>query len=217
MAQNGSTPMARVEQYFDEMDSARIFRIRELSEINRLFGGSDDSDRLGLRSKALVVLTYAMWEGFYNECVEIYCRFLSDEGKKITDVAWNMLVGALSSDFERLRARNFSRIGQQKFVESLRERLSSDFENYDASVVRTGSNLDFKRLNQNFQVLEFDIAPIQRHRIKIDKELVGWRHGIAHGDSPELTSMNSTRHVALVEEIMALVADAFQEAILRQR
>ena len=207
--------MATIEDYFDEIDSSRIHRIRELSELKRIFSTTTETDPLGVGSKALVVLTYAAWEGFYNDCVETYCRFLVDIGKKVKDAGWNMLVGSLSREFESLRARNHSPVAQREFVESLKTRLSSDFADFDKSVVKARSNLDFKKLDQNFRILAFDISPILRHQNRIDKELVGWRHSVAHGDSPTLVVIDATRHISLVEEVMALIADTFQEAILR--
>ena len=37
---------------------------------------------------------------------------------------------------------------------------------------------------------------------------------VAHGDSPQLPTVNAAQHIALVGNVMALVADAFQEAML---
>lgn len=206
--------MATIDNYFDEIDASRIHRIQELSELKRLFGTTPENDPLGVGSKAVVVLTYAAWEGFYNDCVEIYCRFLVDIGKRVKDAGWNMLVGALTREFERLRARNHSRKAQREFVEILETRLKCDFHDFDNTVVKARSNLDFDRLDQNFRILAFDITPILRHRIRIDKELVGWRHRVAHGDSPTLATIDATQHISFVEETMALIADSFQVAIL---
>ena len=94
--------------------------------------------------------------------------------------------------------------------------MSRGCDEFDGSVVTAKSNLDFERLRHNFQVLDFEIGPIQVHRNRIDKELVGWRHGVAHGDSPQLSTVDGAQHVAFVADVMVLVADAFQEAILKQ-
>ena len=208
--------MPPLECYFNEIDLSRTDRIRELSEIKRLFDVSSGDDPFEVRSKALVVLSYAVWEGFYNECVEIYCRFLAEQGKRIADVSWNMLVGALSADFKALQGRNHSDAAQREFVEGLKTRIASGFEAFDESVLKAKSSLDFKKLRNNFGILDFEIEHIQVYRNRIDKELVGWRHSVAHGDSPGLGTMDATQHIALVGNVMAIVADAFQEAMLGQ-
>ena len=165
--------MPTLEYYLDEIDLSRTHRIRELSEIKRIFDASSGDDPLEVRSRALVVLSYAVWEGFYNECVGIYCGFLAEQGKNVADVSWNMLVGALSADFNALQARNHSDAAKREFVEGLKVRISSGFDAFDQSVLRARSSLDFKKLRNNFGILEFEIEPIQVYRNKIDKELVG--------------------------------------------
>ena len=208
--------MPTLEQYLDEIDSSRAHRIQELSEIKRIFGASLDADPFEVRSKALVVLSYAVWEGFYNECVEIYCRFLEEQGKRIADVSWNMLVGALAADFEALRARNHSGSAQLEFVRNLQAKIPCGFESFDKSVLKAKSSLDFDKLRQNFGVLDFEIESMQMYRNRIDKELVGWRHRVAHGDSPGLLTLDAARHISFVGDVMAIVADSFQGAMLGQ-
>ena len=206
--------MPALEDYFDEIDSSRARRIRELSEIKRIFRGSVVADPFDVRSKALVVLSYAVWEGFYNECVNIYCRFLKNDGKVIADVSWNMLVGALTAELNSLRDRHHSMAARLDFVDKLKTRVVSGFDAFDESVVMARSNLDFKKLQYNFRILNFKIESIHMYRHQIDKELVGWRHGVAHGDSPQLPTVDAAQHIALVGNVMVLVADAFQEAML---
>ena len=203
-----------IDEYFDEIDASRTRRAQELSEIKRMFAATEVADRLELRSKAVIVLSYAVWEGFYNECVEIYCRFFQDEGLTVSDAGWNMLVGALSSNFERLRSRNHSHAARLDFVEDLQTRISECFSNFDVAVIEARSNLDFDKLRDNYRVLQFDISSMQPFRNRIKLELVGWRHAVAHGDSPNLVALDVERHLSLVQTIMLLVADTFQSAML---
>lgn len=208
--------MPALEEYFDEIDSSRVRRIRELSEIKRAFCWPVDGEAREVLSRAVVVLSYAVWEGFYNECVSVYCGFLASGGKRIVDVSWNMLVGGLSAELDALRDKNHSKAARLEFVEQLRTGISRGCNEFDESVVMARSNLNFERLRHNFQVLDFDVGPIQIYRNRIDKELVGWRHRVAHGDSPRLSTVDGGQHVAFVGDVMVLVADSFQEAMLRQ-
>lgn len=204
-----------IDDYFDDIDAARSIRVRELSEIKRLFGTpSSIVDPMGVQSKALVVLSYAAWEGFYNECVDAYCDFLQTKGKRVSDAGWKMLVGALGPEFESLRSRNHSLLAKRDFVEKLQNKLVCDFADFDRKAVKATSNLDWDKLDQNFQILDFDLARFQIHRNRLHKEVVGWRHGVAHGDAPNLGSLDASQHISLVGEVMALVADVFQEAML---
>ena len=204
-----------IDDFFDDIDAARSIRARELSEIKRLFGNpSSRADPMGVQSKALVVLSYAAWEGFYNECVDAYCDFLQTRGKKVSDAGWKMLVGALGAEFDSLRSRNHSPVAKRDFVENLQKKLSCDFTDFDRKAVKATSNLDWDKLDQNFQILDFDLARFQKHRNRLHKEVVGWRHGVAHGDAPNLGTLDASQHISLVGEVMTLVADVFQEAML---
>ena len=208
--------MPKLEDHFDEIDLLRTRRIRDLSEIKRAFCGPEEGVSLEVRSRALVVLSYAVWEGFYNDCVEAYCGFLATGGKKIVDVSWNMLVGALRRELDALGDRKYSSAARLAFVQDLKTGITRDCNEFDKTVVMAKSNLNFDRLRHNFKILDLDIEPIQKYRNRIDRELVGWRNRVAHGDSPQLSTMDGAKHTLLVGDVMALVADAFQEAMLKQ-
>jgi hypothetical protein len=208
--------MADAEKFFDAIDAARVLRVKELSEIKRTFAAPSPADPFSIGSKAVVVLTYANWEGFYNECVRIYLDFLEEAGTKVADSGWLMLTGALSADFDTLRSRNHSHEGRRDFVAQLQTRLACGFEDFDRSVVMARSNLDFARLSDNLTLLSFEFSALQRSRIRLDKELVGWRHGVAHGDPPDLTAVSVSDHVDFAAGLMLALSDLFQNAILER-
>ena len=208
--------MAEAERFYDAIDAARIQRVKELSEIKRIFVSASAADPLSISSKAVVVLTYGNWEGFYNECVLIYINFLKEIGMKVAESGWLMLIGALSAEFDALRSRNHSTDARKEFVMQLKYRLACRFDTFDRSVVLARSNLDFSRLSNNFTLLNFDFSAFQPSRIRLDKELVGWRHGVAHGDAPDLSAMNVSAHVDFAAELMLAVSDLFQKAILER-
>lgn len=203
--------MRTVDDYFDEIDSNRARRARELSDIKRRLGSGGGE----LEAKALVVLAYAHWEGFYNDCAKSYLSFLRTVGATVSSVSWPLMAGALSAEINRLIDRNHSLDARIDFVEALQQRLSCDFNDYEDSSIMARSNLNFARLSQNWRMMAFDLSPFQPHRLRLDKELVGWRHQVAHGDSPDLSKMDSQAHIELVAALQLVVADQFQEGMLR--
>lgn len=207
--------MSAPEDYFDAIDSARIQRAKELSEIKRTFRSMASADPLAIGSKSVVVLSYAAWEGFYNECVRIYLDFLESHSIKVADASWLLLSGALSADFKSLRDRHHSDIAKRDFVARLKDRIVCGFNDFDRSVVMARSNLDYAKLSYNFLLLDLDVNPFQIRRIRIDKELVGWRHGVAHGDPPDLTIVDVASHIEFASELLLNVSDSFQNAILQ--
>jgi hypothetical protein len=204
--------MPDIDQFFDEIDNNRSRRVRELSEIKQRF--SSESDPFGIGSKAVVVLTYAHLEGFYNDCVRSYVEFLRANGGRMRDIDWMMLAGALVGEFQSLYDKNHSHEARRNFVESIRTIIDCGYDSFHSEVVQARSNLDFCKLRGNYQILSFDITNLQRYRLKIDHEIVSWRHQVAHGDQPDLSQLDIARHVDLVATLLLIVADQFQEAML---
>ena len=206
--------MPEAETYFDSIDIARVRRARELSEVKRWFSNNLTDDPLIIASKSAVVLSYAAWEGFFNECVHSYIDFLREENIKVVDAGWMMLVGSLSGEFDSLRSRNNSSSSRQEFVRNLEQKLQADFVDFDRSVVLARSNLDFSKISSNYALLGLDISPLQILRLRIDKEVVGWRHGVAHGSAPDLNAMDVSAHIDFVANLLLTIADTFQLAIV---
>ena len=201
--------MPSLDDYFDEIDSLRVVRVKELLEIK--------AELSGLRtvsSKAVVVLTYACWEGFYNECVGVYLEFLKSTNKRVRDVDWLLLLGALTPALESVRARNHTMESKLLFVETLKGLIDCTYTLVDPSVILARSNLDFGKLRQNFKLLNFDLTKFNPLRNRIDKELVGWRHGVAHGDTPDLSKLDIDKHIQLTNTLLMEISDRFQFGML---
>ncbi|RQW71838.1 hypothetical protein EBB56_05320 [Halomonas sp. YLB-10] len=208
--------MNDLSQNVDQIDGLRLRRAKELSELKVRMTEAGKFSNYGVHSKAVIVLAYAHWEGFYNECVRHFIDSLESHNKKVREVSWSMLVGVLKPNLQKLRDRNHSSEAESQFVDGLRATMDKGFSEFDANVVMSRSNLDFKKLKQNFDILGFDLVPFQKFRIRIDKELVGWRHSVAHGDDPDLSSVDLENHVQLTQDLLLLLSDSFQENIYSQ-
>jgi hypothetical protein len=196
--------------FLTEIDSIRLRRAKELSEIKVRMSELDSVAQFGIQSKAVIVLSYAHWEGFYNDCISLYIDFLREERKSVSDVSWPMLIGLLQPDFQRLRDRNHSQLATVAFVRRFEQAMRSDFSGFDKEIVSSRSNLDFSKLKDNFEVMGFDCSPFLRWRLKIDNELVRWRHSIAHGDDPDLSAVDIKGHIAFTQDMLLALSDRFQ-------
>jgi hypothetical protein len=203
------------DSIFDSIDGERLQRARELAELKHLFA-QPQADLHGVKSKAVVVLCYAHWEGFYNSCAQAYIQFLLNTNIKVSSLEWMLILGVIDEHLQQLWDRNHSTIAKVDFIERLGEAINSKFDKFSTNIVEARSSLDFEKLRLNYRILSFDIARFQRWRNKIDKELVGWRHAVAHGSSPNLTSMDATEHVDFTNHMLLELADQFQEEILRR-
>jgi hypothetical protein len=205
--------MQPFEACLAEIDASRISRSRELSDIRSEFSVGKADHRLPLYSRAAIVLAYANWEGFFNDCVRSYLRFQTERNVPVRDVDWRLLCGVLESGFDRLRDRHHSIRARLEFVENLAPAIEHGFDQFDEKILLAKSNLNFERFSHILYILGIDVSPFYRHRNWIDKELVAWRHSVAHGDQPDLSSLDIERHIEKVDSLLLDVSDAFQEKI----
>ena len=208
--------MVDINNLFEEIDAANNRRTRELLGIKGVCGSTRTSDPEGTNSKATIVLCYATWEGFYNDCIEIYFQFLRSRGGRVRDTDWMLLLTAVGRDFDSLRDKHHSANARREFIKNLQTRLDCGFDELDQERIGSRSNLDFERLSYNYDILRFDISSLQKHRIRLDKELVGWRNSVAHGGAPDLSALDISNHVDFTRELLVSVADHFQYAILER-
>jgi len=201
--------MSNREDYLLKIDHARVSRAKELSNMKMKYASSKDY----LDHKALIVLSYAHWEGFFNECVDIYIDYLQLCRIKVKDISWSMLCGVIKSGLYSMRDRNFSHESLVEFSSKLEKYQDETFDVFDRTVVMSKSNLNFVRLREVFELLKFETAAFNRYRIKLEKNVVSWRHAVAHGTSPELEDFDAKSHVQLVLDLLLLLADRFQTAM----
>lgn len=207
--------MIDVEKYWDRVDSDRFRRVRELSEIRRFCGSSPVADPESVGSRAAVVLCYAAWEGFYNECISNYLSFMKALGGKVRDTNWVLLLGAIGADLDSLRDRHHSDDARLKFVQRLEALVDSKFDDVDSKHLGRRSIVNFDRVRYGYSIFGFDLMPLQRHRLRLDRELVAWRNSVAHGVAPDLTTLDISRHVHFTRELLITVSDDFQNGMLR--
>lgn len=215
LATNGLILMPDFDKYLGEIDLARMRRVKELSEVKRHFGARVGGEGAGVFSKAVAVLAYAVWEGFYNDCARVYVDFLRASGKKVRDIEWMLLSGVFERDFSMLRGKEHSSRAKREFITNLRKRLDCSFEEFEPTTIMARSNLDFRRISENYEVMNFDLSSLQAVRNRLDKELVAWRHAVAHGDSPDLSELDIANHIDFVSDLLTRISQAFQEAVVR--
>jgi hypothetical protein len=208
--------MVNIDFYFDEVDRRRLQRVRELSDMKIRFTNTLWSDPFSIRAKATVVLAYSHWEGFYNECSQSYIDFLKMTGVKIREVEWLLLVGAIEGELQALMDRKHSFDAKCEFLNSLQIKIESTFQDYFCDAVKARSNLNFARLRQTYKLLGFDTKRFDKVRIRLDKELVGWRHSVAHGEPPNLSSLDIEKHIDFTSELLLFLSEQFQTEMLNR-
>lgn len=207
--------MADIDTFWGRIDSERSRRVKELSEIRRFCSSSPASDPEGVGSRAAVVLCYAAWEGFYNECINSYLSFMNTLGGKVRDINWMFLLGVIGAELDSLRDRQHSDDARFEFVKRLESLVESHFDGVDRKHLGRRSIVNFDRVRYGYSIFGLDLVPLQQYRLRLDKELVAWRNGVAHGEAPDLSRLDISRHVRFTSELLMVVSGDFQNGMLR--
>lgn len=205
--------MSRFDHRLNEIDFERVRRARELSAAKEYFKRFGDNG-YDIGAKSIVLFCYANWEAFFNFAIRKYLDCLRESDIRVIDHNWDMMLGVLENDFKSLVDRSNSRAAQIDFIRRARELIDAKFDKFVERCVLARSNLNFEKLRENFEILGISDEDFLRFRLKIDRELVGWRHSIAHGEAPDLSRVEVDLHVALTDELMLMISDKIQELIV---
>lgn len=200
--------------FFARLDRDRIWRIRELSDLRLLHGNARSNREKEVASRSIVVLSYAHWEGYCSSCAGALVDYLESKKTPYSAIPPAMLLGAMSAAFDRYRDTADNLNSRRKLIVEFQKAIIGDVQKFDRRVILPRSNLNFERLKFIHEVIDVDISPFQKHRIKIDKELVAWRHLVAHGEMFVLDADNAESHTLLCEELMFLTKSTFESAFL---
>jgi hypothetical protein len=129
--------MKKLDSYLSDIDLIRLRRAKELSEVKSCFASSRDRLPFHVNTKAVIVLSYSHWEGFYNDCIDVYLSFLRDSGRRVSNTKWSMLAGIVSTELDRIRDRNHSPQARLEFVQTLSDLMGTSKNKHLPVLLRT--------------------------------------------------------------------------------
>lgn len=182
-----SKKIRTVEQFSNEVDQIKQWRKKELALMKgQIEGtrGSTSQQKVNLRAGHL--LLYAHWEGWIKEISKLYLRYINSQRITYSNINNIFLASALKSDILELQESGKSNI-HIDFVNKLSEVYSSNTRvSIREDLIQTYSNLSYGILKDILLRLDMkdvvDRENLDLHEAYIDKELVGRRNAIAHGE-----------------------------------
>ena len=205
------------------LDEIRFFR----NQLSRL-STTDEQDRY---RKALVVMLYSHFEGFWRAAFSIYIKTINDEGVACEDACDAIAAASLfeilaalvdwnrKCDFFRRAAPDDNKLHQAarhaEFVGRIHDVQSTRVNIPAERVVDTESNLNPVVVRKNLFRLGFKHDMFASHEGTIN-ELLGRRNAIAHGSSRSgVTSGDYSKLessvTAIMQDIVHLVFDSLRE------
>lgn len=202
-----------IADYLKKLDDDRLWRIREISDLRSQFKASTNERERSVTSRAIVVFCYAHWEGYCSTCVHTLVDFLEASNLTYAAVPDDFVLGATSSALDRFRDKSDNLNSRLELVKTFKGIEATAFEKFDRKTILPRSNLNFDRLRFIFITTQLDVSPFLRHRIRLDSELVRWRHLIAHGEMFTLDDTKVETHTRFCEELLWLLKNEFENAL----
>jgi len=163
------------------LDQEFAWRRKELSTIWADVTSAATKSRPA-RVRAGTALLYAHWEGFIKAASESYVNYVARRRLRLRQLGPGFLALAL-----RTRLTTFASADDASahiaFIELVLGDLEADSQLPKLGVVKTGANLNSRRLKTIVLTLGLDYSPFQLKENLIDNQLLEWRNKIAHGKS----------------------------------
>ncbi|MBE7635939.1 hypothetical protein GUA87_03725 [Sneathiella sp. P13V-1] len=191
----------------------RIWRAREISDVRAFHYDTNLERNKKFSSRAVIVLCYAHWEGYFADCINTLIDYFQQAGFSYYNLNENFILGAVTPIFDSYKNKTDNLANRLTVTQELRGIKNQDFALFDRKVLLPRSNLNFDRLRFVYSILGEDIQPFQKHRIRLDGELVKWRHMVAHGEMFTMENDFVKSHTQLCEELMLLIGDTFENLI----
>lgn len=199
--------------FLDQLSADRVWRARELSDLRAMHHRASSERERSVASRSIVVLSYAHWEGYCKKSAEIFLDYLEAIKIPYQQLPPDMLLGAIAASMDGYRDTADNLNSRKKLLDEIRLKTGGSFERFDRRIILPRSNLNFERLKFICATIGADISPFQQFRLKIDKELVKWRHEVAHGELFILERNLVDSHTRLCEDLLFLTKDTFETAI----
>jgi hypothetical protein len=130
--------------------------------------------------RAGTALLYAHWEGFVKAASEAYVEFVARRRLPYRELCPGLLALALRNGLTALTITDDA-TAHVVFVEFVLGDLGSHARLPKLGVIKTGSNLNSRRLKTIVLTLGLDYSAFELKENLIDNQLLDWRNKIAHG------------------------------------
>lgn len=177
-----------IEELEDFISKEHSWRRKELTNLRNIALASKHRLKSSLLRSNVPVL-YAHWEGFVKKCSVAYCKFLNHKMIKYEEMRLSFHAFAVLNHFQgqfpHTRFDSYMAIVDQQTIK-LDRIFVVDAEKY----IDTKSNLNYDVLKDIASKLGLNHSLYELKENFINKEFIGLRNAIAHGEYKEVTEEN---------------------------
>lgn len=169
------------DEFSRQVQQDFLWRFKEITDIKSSIGKASSFLSSNTAIRALVVLTYAHWEGHIKYCAERFADYLSMRRMRFRE---------LSDHFYEVRfAREIQNSGRLSLedtcalVKKVRSSTDDRFSHFPRDIIDTKSNLNSDVLKNICMICGIRFELFQPHADFIDRILLARRNAIAHGEN----------------------------------
>lgn len=196
----------RIERFADRIASDWAWRSRELVSHHLLFSSVDDHQEKVL-GRLGVLLLYSHWEGFIKNTVKEYLKIFSHHR---IDGAPLHIQSAIFLQY--LVSRQISVVNYNLACESVDVLTKKELTATKSihKIVGVKSNLNVEMMKHLMDIVDIDYSFFELKANYIDKEFVGLRNAIAHGEFREVAKKDYEQ----IKEMVIDVIDKFKALVV---
>jgi hypothetical protein len=203
------------DEILDLLDEEFAWRRKELTSIAADLASSGGRTRPVLL-RAGTALLYAHWEGFIKSSADAYVDFVARRRPRYQDLCPGFLVLALRSRLSTLMSTEDAS-AHLTFVDFILNNMGSSAQLPRLGVIKTGSNLNSRRLKAIVLTLGLDYAPFELKENLIDTQLLDARNKIAHGKLLYPTYADFEHLNAEISALLRNFKDQISNAVVTRR
>lgn len=184
------------EQLQDMLAADLVWRKQEMANFRSQVAKAEYLIQRSLL-RASVALLYAHWEGFVKNSVHAFRCYLAHQKPSYEKLRPEIAAMALRAKLDELGSTTRSKI-HTEVISMIRENGSSRAKiSTSKDKVDTGSNLNYRRLEDLLVSIGCDCDRYAIHEDLIDAELLGSRNSIVHGEDDyiRLTEWEDLREI----------------------
>lgn len=184
------------------------WRRKELHDLKSVIIEKKKSKELKPLVKSAIVLAYSHWEGYVKDISNAYLSYISFREIPKNEVAENFLTLVVQNNLKN-----------KKFEECILE-ISILFDETNKkcvipteNIINTDSNLNFEVLNKIMSLIGLDHSFFVTKQQFLDKNLLGCRNAIAHGENRDVNADDYNEIFSFVLESMTQYKTLIENAL----
>lgn len=196
-------------QLEDFLSQQLSWRRKELHDLKSILRENRNTTGLKPLTKGAIVLAYAHWEGYIKEVSEAYLSYISFREFARNEVADNFLALSVINNIKTKNKFTDCITDITCLISSPQEKCKIPTKN----IIDAESNLNSDVLKKIMDILGLDFSYFETKRYFVDKELLGKRNQIAHGEDRNVNMKDYTELADFVISSMDNYRTIIQNAI----